>query len=290
MDGLLNFDTKKEREDFYIALVVIALFGCFFWWLFCQDSELPSVKNVVPVVAEIEKSDKDGDGIYDEVDKCPEVAGTATNNGCPSDFDGDGIVDVNDKCSNHAGSPKNNGCPSDKDSDGIFDKNDDCPELAGIKANNGCPADSDKDGIYDMNDNCPYRFGRAENGGCPEVTLTEKERSLLERATRAVEFNTGSTVLKTVSQNILNQVAELLIKYPDYNLSIDGHTDNQGDSAANRTLSEGRAHACYEYLVSKGLDSNRLSFEGFGESQPKYSNETVVGRQRNRRVEFKFHY
>ncbi len=290
MNNLLDFPNKKERDDFYIALVVIALFGLFFWWLFCQDSGVPEVENIIPVVTEVEKTDIDGDGVFDDVDKCPELVGTIMNDGCPNDIDGDGIADADDKCPKLAGKPSNGGCPVDTDGDGVFDKNDNCPEVAGVDANNGCPADTDGDGVYDENDDCPNRAGKAENNGCPVAKITEAESALLERAMSAVEFNTGSAILKSNSQVILNQISEMLAKYPRYKLNISGHTDNQGDAAANQKLSEGRAQSCYEFLVSKGIEGRRLSYEGFGESEPKYSNDTVVGRQGNRRVEFKFHY
>ena len=290
MSDLLNFPNKKERDDFYIALAVIALFGLFFWWLFCHDSKMPAIENIVPIAAETDRTDTDGDGVYDDMDKCPELVGTIINDGCPNDVDGDGISDANDKCPNLAGNAANDGCPTDTDGDGVYDKNDNCPELVGIGANNGCPADSDKDGVYDKIDKCPNRAGSAKNNGCPEARITEEERSLLDRAMSAVEFNTGSAVLKTNSKSILVEINQMLEKYPRYKLNISGHTDDQGDASVNQKLSEGRAQACYDFLTLRGVDPERLSYEGFGETVPKFSNDTQIGRQGNRRVEFKFHY
>ncbi|TDP76455.1 OmpA family protein [Bradymonas sediminis] len=112
-------------------------------------------------------ADRDGDGVYDTDDKCPDVAGVPENDGCPADRDGDGVYDTDDKCPDVAGVPENDGCPADTDGDGIYDVDDKCPELAGIPENDGCPADSDGDGVYDTDDKCPDVKGPAENNGCP---------------------------------------------------------------------------------------------------------------------------
>jgi outer membrane protein OmpA-like peptidoglycan-associated protein len=79
---------------------------------------------------------------------------------------------------------------------------------------------------------------------------------------------------------------EILQRYPDYKMRISGHTDSVGSAASNQELSERRAKACYDYLVAKGIDPERLSYEGFGESQPIADNRYREGREQNRRVEF----
>jgi hypothetical protein len=108
--------------------------------------------------------DTDGDGIYDKVDACPEVAGLKQFNGCP-DTDADGITDASDSCPDVAGPAEFNGCP-DTDGDGIADKDDACPEVKGLKEFGGCP-DTDGDGTQDKNDKCIDVKGPKENGGCP---------------------------------------------------------------------------------------------------------------------------
>ena len=75
-------------------------------------------------------------------------------------------------------------------------------------------------------------------------------------------------------------------EYSEYRLEISGHTDNTGRDAFNQELSEERAKACYDYLVSQGVSSRRLSYVGFGETKPIADNDTREGRQLNRRVEF----
>ena len=131
--------------------------------------------------------DRDGDGINDDEDACPLVAGVRTTdkktNGCPvpkpADKDGDGIIDSEDACVDVAGvrsdDPKKNGCPSDKDEDGIIDAEDACIDVPGVKSDdpkkNGCPPDRDGDGIPDAVDACPDVPGVASTNpkfnGCP---------------------------------------------------------------------------------------------------------------------------
>jgi type IX secretion system PorP/SprF family membrane protein len=126
------------------------------------------------------KSDKDKDGIPDDLDKCPEKAGSKENDGCPegegddkdaNDEDGDGVPDAKDKCPEIKGTKENKGCPDntkDADGDGVPDSEDQCPNFAGTKANKGCPfADRDNDGIRDDIDKCPDLAGMARNEGCP---------------------------------------------------------------------------------------------------------------------------
>lgn len=231
--------------------------------------------------------DTDGDGIADKDDNCPNVAGSASNNGCPSvaDRDGDGIADDQDQCPDIAGSIDNAGCPdgNDSDGDGIPDAQDDCPNTVGLIAFNGCP-DTDGDGIQDKLDSCPNSAGPADNSGCPEIS--KEDRKTLEVAMRAVQFDLGRSTLKTESFRILNQVADIMRKYPDYNLMISGHTDNSGSATVNQRLSEKRAQTCYEYLISKGVSSSRMGYAGYGETRPMAENSTAEGRNLNRRVEF----
>ena len=75
-------------------------------------------------------------------------------------------------------------------------------------------------------------------------------------------------------------------RYPDFNLSIEGHTDDQGSAIDNQQLSERRARACYNFLASSGVARERMSYAGFGESRPIATNQTISGRTLNRRVEF----
>jgi outer membrane protein OmpA-like peptidoglycan-associated protein len=140
---------------------------------------------------EPERSDLDKDGVYDDEDACPNVAGVRTSdprtNGCPPppppDRDGDGIVDSDDACPDVVGvrtdDPKTNGCPppSDRDNDGVVDSEDACPDVAGVRTDdpktNGCPPDRDGDGVLDKDDACPDVAGVKTNdpktNGCPDT-------------------------------------------------------------------------------------------------------------------------
>ena len=227
--------------------------------------------------------DTDGDGVADTDDECPNEPGPAANNGCPvRDRDGDGIPDDNDDCPDEAGLAALNGCP-DRDDDGIADKDDDCPDDAGLRRFGGCP-DSDGDGVRDPDDACPSTAGPASNNGCPVIEAEDQET--LEFAMQAVQFEHGSARLTRASYAILDDIVDILNKYNEYRLEISGHTDDTGAADFNQRLSERRAKACFDYLVSRNISVRRLSYVGFGEERPIADNTSRSGRQLNRRVEF----
>lgn len=103
---------------------------------------------------------------------------------------------------------------------------------------------------------------------------------------RNVFFETGSALLRSESMVELDFLVKLLTESPTLKIQINGHTDNVGDDAVNQKLSEARAKAVQDYLLSKNIPAERLRFKGFGESQPLESNDTPAGRARNRRTEF----
>jgi outer membrane protein OmpA-like peptidoglycan-associated protein len=123
------------------------------------------------------------------------------------------------------------------------------------------------------------------NNGCPEIKKEDQET--LNIAMRSVQFETGKAILKPESNKTLGQIVQIKIKYPDYNLSISGHTDNTGTPAKNQILSEERAKACYEFLLGSGVSSKRMTHTGYGETRPIATNGSAEGRTLNRRVEFK---
>ncbi len=231
-----------------------------------------------------EIADRDGDGVSDKNDECPDQAGPVVLKGCP-DSDGDGIADKADDCPMAAGLPTLKGCP-DKDGDNIPDHMDRCPDEFGLASAQGCP-DSDGDGVIDPEDRCPNTPGPAANFGCPELKPEEKE--VLEFAKKAVQFETGSAKLLPESFKVLDEIAGLLRKYPEHKLRISGHTDSIGTFEENQTLSERRAKTCYDYIVSKGIQAKRITHRGFGESKPIADNRFAPGREQNRRVEFEIY-
>jgi outer membrane protein OmpA-like peptidoglycan-associated protein len=99
-------------------------------------------------------------------------------------------------------------------------------------------------------------------------------------------FGYDSSTLSAVAKNNLNKLVTVLDSYPDTNIEIQGHTDSSGSEAYNRTLSEKRAGATSSYLSGKGIAYSRLGIKGFGETMPKYDNNSEAGRTQNRRVEF----
>ncbi len=163
-------------------------------------------------------------------------------------------------------------------------------------------ADRDGDGIADISDRCPDQVGTAANGGCPEekkadpvvvttttatpVVVTTEAAQVMTEAIEGIQFETSSSTFKGASLSILNKVVSVMKNNSNYGLSISGHTDNTGNEAANQRLSEQRAKACMNYLVSKGIAASRLSAAGYGSTQPRSDNGTPTGRAQNRRVEF----
>lgn len=244
------------------------------------------ISNAAPKV--FVPKDTDGDGVVDTEDQCPLEAGPIALFGCP-DKDNDGIADKDDKCPTVAGVAKYNGCPiPDSDGDGINDDEDKCPTVAGVAKYNGCPIpDTDGDGVNDEEDKCPTVAGPASNKGCPE--LTQEVRQKLDVSAKNIHFESAKAQLKPQSYKVLDDIVNILNEYNQYNLDIDGHTDSSGDSLKNQNLSEARAQAVVDYLISKGISANRLQAAGYGQTLPIADNKTVAGRAQNRRVELKLY-
>lgn len=234
--------------------------------------------------------DSDGDGINDDMDKCPNTPGVAKYNGCPvPDSDNDGINDDNDKCPTVPGVAKYNGCPvPDSDNDGINDDNDKCPSVPGVERYQGCPVpDSDNDGINDEEDNCPHLAGTAANHGCPEVDASTQSK--VDMMAKGVSWNssTGYT-LSSKSNKALDQVANMLMADSSLKVTVAVHTATTGDAA--KTLSQNRADAIKNYLVSKGVKDSQIEATGYGGEQPVADTKTAAGRAKNQRTEIKLHY
>jgi outer membrane protein OmpA-like peptidoglycan-associated protein len=104
-----------------------------------------------------------------------------------------------------------------------------------------------------------------------------------------VNFDTGKATIKPDSYRTLNEVGDILTRWPDLRIEIAGHTDSRGDDARNQALSSARAKAVLGYILDKfpELRPERFTSKGYGELQPIASNTTALGMARNRRVEFK---
>jgi len=104
-------------------------------------------------------------------------------------------------------------------------------------------------------------------------------------AVYGIHFATGQAVILPDSEAILQQIVKLLQNNPGLKLRVEGHTDNQGNAAANQTLSEKRAQAVVAWLSGHGVAAARLAAKGFGASKPVADNANDDGRAKNRRVE-----
>jgi outer membrane protein OmpA-like peptidoglycan-associated protein len=100
-----------------------------------------------------------------------------------------------------------------------------------------------------------------------------------------INFETGKADIKPESQKIIDQIVEMLQKNPSLKVSIEGHTDNVGTKEFNQKLSDERAKAVMNAIIAKGIDKNRLSSKGWGQTKPIADNNTEEGRAKNRRVE-----
>ncbi len=233
--------------------------------------------------------DRDGDGIIDSQDSCPDIAGLLKFNGCP-DSDNDGIPDKDDKCPTVPGFARYQGCPiPDTDHDGINDEEDKCPTVPGFARYQGCPIpDRDNDGVNDEEDKCPDVPGDPANGGCPIITKETEQK--IEYAAKNIFFNTGRYTLLVVSSRPLDEVAAILVGNKDLKLDIDGYTDNAGAPEKNQLLSQQRADEVKKYLEGKGVAAARLNAAGHGQNSPVADNKTNAGRAKNRRVELHVKY
>lgn len=124
------------------------------------------------------------------------------------------------------------------------------------------------------NVNLTLRYQRfRDNAAAPRVVL------------EGVYFDSGNAKLRPESLPRLHSVVEYLTHKKSARIEISGHTDNVGNPKANKDLSLRRAQVCREYLVSKGIDGARVVAVGNGDERPIASNDTEVGRQKNRRIE-----
>jgi len=223
--------------------------------------------------------DSDGDGVPDELDRCPGTpAGVEVySNGCPFDSDRDGVPDYLDLCADTPLGTEvdEKGCklvriekeaepeaqPVDSDGDGVpdeLDLDDATPKGAVIDVS-GRAVDSDGDGVPDGIDRCPDTPASlsVDEKGCPKVAP--------ERFTVKVLFDLNRAGVKRDFFDELNRVAGLMQANPRTVLELIGYTDQEGNAAKNRRLSERRARAVRDYLVSKGVHAGRLEILGAGE-------------------------
>ena len=217
------------------------------------DSLTTSPEPTLRVRPSLDEIDTDGDGIPDSIDLCS----TEPEDGLPPDPD--------------------DGCPQPPPETPPTPQKVE-PEVI----------DTDKDEIPDFEDACPREPGVPSEDptrhGCPQFIKRQAAKiEILER----IEFDTNKATIKANSLPILDEVAKLILANPDIlRVDIEGHTDNRGSLKLNNELSQARAESVRNYLISQGVQPERLTAKGFGPSRPIDTNATAQGRQKNRRVEF----
>ncbi|MGH8579067.1 MAG: OmpA family protein [Gammaproteobacteria bacterium] len=144
-----------------------------------------------------------------------------------------------------------------------------------------CALDEDGDGVNDCDDTCPSTpiDVEVDASGCP------KTGEVLMRL-EGVNFAFDSAKLTPESEGILDQAVQELQEAASVTVRVEGHTDSIGSEAYNLELSERRAQAVVDYLISKGIDPTRVAPQGMGEGHPVDTNDTKEGRYHNRRVDF----
>lgn len=172
--------------------------------------------------------------------------------------------------------------PLDSDGDGVTDDMDQCPgtPAGAIVDARGCELDSDGDGVVDRLDECPDtpQGVEVDEVGCPLVVVIELE---------GVKFRTNSADLLDGADAVLDEQAAKLAANPDLLIEVAGHTDSDGDAGYNQQLSQRRAEAVRDYLISEGVAAANITAVGYGESEPVASNATPGGKAENRRVELR---
>lgn len=155
------------------------------------------------------------------------------------------------------------------------------PVAAAAVAAKPMPKDTDGDGVYDDVDSCPNTPAGAavDSKGCAKKLTTSKSIEL------NVKFASGKADITSAYVSEVAKVADFMKQYPSVTGTIEGHTDNTGSAAFNKTLSQRRADAVRQVLIdSYGIQASRLKAVGYGEDKPTHDNSTVEGRQHNRRV------
>lgn len=172
----------------------------------------------------------------------------------------------------------------DSDQDGVPDERDACANTpAGAPVDRrGCELDSDRDGVVDSRDDCPDTSVNlsVDENGCPVLDIMQRRIELL------VNFDYDRSEVKAEYDEEIEDFADFMKEYGNTNAVIEGHTDTRGSDAYNQPLSERRANAVREELVNEyGIEEDRVSAVGYGESRPVDNSNTEAGHARNRRIE-----
>lgn len=191
--------------------------------------------------------------------------------GCALDSDNDGIPDYQDKC------PHNT---SEEISKGVYQSGDKM----------GCPIDSDGDGVPDYKDRCPNTPPNTpvDEFGCPPADV--EYRTVLSSQDGSVNFDYNKANLRPKGVEALDKLAHFIINDPGHlkEVVVEGHTDYKGSDDYNMKLSQKRAQSVVDYMIKKGVPSDKIHAEGKGKRVPAHgtvTKQTVEEMAKNRRVE-----
>ena len=222
------------------------------------------------------RMDSDGDGVRDSKDVCPDIPGLKKFKGCPmseADMAAKAAADAKAKM--------------------------EMEEKARVEAANKAKMEAEKrqkaaaEAAKKAKAEAEAKMKAQEEAKMKAFAAAEALKSRNAEISRSfnsslqgLKFNSSAATFKKESYDIMDQAVATLNQYPDINILIQGHTDSQGAAENNRNLSQKRADAVRDYLVSKGIDISRVSTSGLGEEYPIADNNTAAGRAQNRRVEF----
>ncbi len=233
------------------------------------------------------KADSDGDGLndYDELMKYK-------TDPLKADTDGDGLND-GDEVLKYKTDP----LKADTDGDGLKDG-----EEVNKYKTDPLKADTDGDGLSDSEEVLKYKTdpNKKDTDGGSVDDFTEVKRGTdplnadddivkmdVPIVLEGITFATGKADITPESEGTLQQALKTLNTYKEISVEISGHTDNVGNAKSNQRLSERRANAVRDWLISKGIDGNRITAVGYGQDKPIAPNDTKENKQKNRRIEFK---
>jgi outer membrane protein OmpA-like peptidoglycan-associated protein len=211
--------------------------------------------------------DSDGDGLKDG-----EEVNLYMTNPLMADTDGDGLNDGEE-----VRQYKTDPLKSDTDGDGLNDGDE-------VKRYNTNPLKADTDG-GSIDDGTEVR--RGTNPLDPSDDVKEEIKVGEVIILEGINFETNSARITPDSEEILMKAYNTLVNNPDIEVEISGHTDSRGSNQKNQVLSEQRANAVKDWLVSKGINPNRITTIGYGEDKPIAPNDSEENMRKNRRIEFK---
>ncbi len=240
--------------------------------------------------------DTDADGIADYQDEsindsAEEISAGVNAKGIPLDSDKDKVPDYRDSCpkynpKEHGEDMTKDGCPLDKDKDGIpnfWDKcqNNSPEELIFGVSPDGCPIDTDKDGIPNYKDKCPETDAgvKVDKKGCIIMaSMVFPSDASFSRGSNILSAQAKQNLLKFLKSFDISSIKKIVVI---------AHTDGRGSEKYNLRLSQKRAKAVADFLMSNGIAREYIDAKGMGESQPVESNDTEAGRAKNRRFELR---